>query len=81
MNLVNSNFHTRNNFSENYPQFGHAPLKISPSPVLGWEYLKNIGFNGGQIITIKGKKMVRPAQLPKGSCAGRSIFFPLIVDS
>jgi hypothetical protein len=32
---VTLGFHTRKNFSENYPQFGYAPPKGFASPVLG----------------------------------------------
>jgi hypothetical protein len=35
MALVNVGFHTRNNFSENYPQFGYAASKIFARLVLG----------------------------------------------
>jgi len=34
MVLVNSGFHTQKNFSENYPQFTHAPWKMFTTPVL-----------------------------------------------
>ena len=44
--LVNSGFHTRKNFFESYPQFGHAPSEIFASPVLGRTRLKNVGFKG-----------------------------------
>ena len=53
MGLVDSGFLTRNNFSENYQQFGHARLKTSASPLFGWEYLKNIGFSGRQIFSLR----------------------------
>ena len=35
MALVNSGFHMRKNFFENYPRFWHAPTKIFASRVLG----------------------------------------------
>ena len=34
MVLANSRFHTRNNLSENNPQFGHAPSELFASYVL-----------------------------------------------
>jgi hypothetical protein len=40
-----SGFHTRNNFSENYPQFGHAPSKFH-QPGLGRKPLKGYRFYG-----------------------------------
>jgi hypothetical protein len=49
MALINSGFHIRKNFSENYPQFGHAPQKISTQ-----SYLKKIGFKGRQIVSLPG---------------------------
>ena len=39
MVLVNSGFHMRKNFFENYPPFGHAPSRRFASPVLNWELL------------------------------------------
>lgn len=50
--LVNSSFHTRKDFSENYLQFGHASSKCFASPVLGRKRLKNIGLEGRQIISL-----------------------------
>ena len=35
MALANLGFYTRNNLSENNPQFGHAPLQLFASQVLG----------------------------------------------
>jgi len=44
--LVNSGFHTRNNFTENYSKFGHAPSRTFASPVLGRKFLKEYRFVG-----------------------------------
>jgi len=47
MMLVNSAFRMRNNFSEDYPQFGHALSKSFASPVLGRKSLRNISLKQG----------------------------------
>ena len=52
--LINSGFHTRNNLSENIPQFGHAPSELFASPLLGRKSLKNIGLKGRRIINLPG---------------------------
>lgn len=52
--LVYSGFHMRRDFPENYLQFGHAPSKSLASSVLGRKKLKNIGFDGRQIINLPG---------------------------
>ena len=44
-------FHTRNNFSENYPQFGHTPSKMFAIPVIRRQRLNNIGLKGCQTIS------------------------------
>ena len=44
----------RRDFSENYLQFGHALSKILASPILDRKKLKNIGFEGRQIINLPG---------------------------
>jgi hypothetical protein len=49
MVLVNSGVHTRKYFSENYPLFGYAVLKIFASPILGQKHFKIIVFRGRQI--------------------------------
>jgi len=54
MMLINSGFHTRNNLSENIPQFGHAPSELFASPVLGRKSLKNVGLKGRRIINLPG---------------------------
>jgi hypothetical protein len=41
MMLANSVFHTANNFSENYLQFGHAPSETFASPGLGRKFKEN----------------------------------------
>ena len=41
-------------FSEKYPQFGHAPSARFASTVLVLKSLKNIGFKGSQIISLPG---------------------------
>jgi hypothetical protein len=50
MVLVHSVFHTRKNFPENYPQFGHVPSKIFASPVLCRRISKNIGLKGARLL-------------------------------
>jgi hypothetical protein len=52
--LINSDLHTWMNFSENYPQFGHALSKIFAKPVLRRQSLKDVGFEGHQIISLLG---------------------------
>ena len=52
MVLINSGFHTRNNLSENIPQFGHAPSELFASPILGRKSLENIGLKGRRIIKL-----------------------------
>ena len=52
--LVNSDLHTRMNFSENYPQFWHAISIIFAKLVLGRQRLKNVGFKGHKIISLPG---------------------------
>jgi hypothetical protein len=37
---------TPKNFSENYPQSGHALSESFASPALGWRNVKNIRLNG-----------------------------------
>jgi hypothetical protein len=54
---VNSGFHTRKNFSENFPQFWHTPSKRLASPILGQKSLKNIGSKGRHIISLPGALM------------------------
>jgi hypothetical protein len=54
---VNLGFHTRKNFSENYPQFWHTPSKTLASPILGQKSLKNIGSKGRHIISLPGALM------------------------
>jgi len=44
MELVNSGFHTRKNFSENYPHFNHAPCIMFTSPVLRPKRFKEYRF-------------------------------------
>ena len=51
---VNSDLHTRMNFSKNDPQFGHTISKIFAKPVLGRQSLKNVGFKKQQIISLPG---------------------------
>jgi hypothetical protein len=66
MVLVNSGVHTQKNFSENYPLFGHAVLKVFASPVLGQNHFKNIHFSGHRTtLSARGAKL-----LP---CAGRPV--------
>jgi hypothetical protein len=54
MVLVNLAFHMRQNFPQNYLQFGHANSESSTSTVVGWESLKNIGMKGCQILACPG---------------------------
>jgi hypothetical protein len=54
MVLIKSRFHTRNNLSENILQFGHAPLELFGSPILGRKSLKNIGLKWRRIIRLPG---------------------------
>ena len=42
--MVLEDFHTRNNVSENIPQFGHAPSELFGTPVQGRKSLKNVGL-------------------------------------
>ena len=58
MVLINSGFHTRNNLSENIPQFGQAPSELFASPILGRKSLKNIGWKGRQIMNLLGRPHV-----------------------
>jgi hypothetical protein len=44
MVLVNTGFYTRKNFSENYPQFGHARHQNFASPVNRLKNLKECRF-------------------------------------
>jgi hypothetical protein len=44
----------RKNFSDSYPQFGHAPSKTVAISVLGRKSLKNIGLKARQIISQSG---------------------------
>ena len=48
MALINTSSHTRNNFSEKYLQFGHAPTISFVSHVLGRKIIKNIRLNGAR---------------------------------
>lgn len=50
----NSRSHTRKYFSENFPKFRHATLKMFATTVIGRRSLKGIGFNGRQIISLHG---------------------------
>jgi len=43
---VNSGLHTRKNFSEKYPPFGHASLEISTRSFLGRKKFKEYQFEG-----------------------------------
>jgi len=53
---------TRQNFSENYPRFRHAPSKIFAISVLCRKILKNIGLKGRKIISLHGRhKFLEPA--------------------
>jgi len=52
--LVNSGFHLRRDFSENYLQFGHAPSKRLASSVLGRKKLRRIDLEKRQIINLLG---------------------------
>ena len=52
--LVNTRFHTQNNFSGNYPQFEKAPSKMLASPVLGRKWIMDIGKKGRRIISLTG---------------------------
>jgi hypothetical protein len=52
--LVNSGFLTRNNLSENNPQFGQAPPEFFGSHVLGRKFLKNIGLSGAEFFISPG---------------------------
>jgi hypothetical protein len=49
--MVNSGFHTRRKFSENYLQFEHVPPEVPP--VLG---RKDLG--GAKILACQGKKII-----------------------
>jgi hypothetical protein len=50
---VSLGFHARKNFPECYPKLGHDRPKFSPA-FLNTENLKNIGFEGRQIISLPG---------------------------
>ena len=52
--LVNSSFYMRQNSSQNYPQFGHAPSACCDSPILGRKSLNSTVFNGLRIINLPG---------------------------
>ena len=52
--LVNSGLHKRKNFSENYPQLGHAPLTNVASAMLVQKSLKNAVLKGHQITSLPG---------------------------
>jgi len=49
---VNSGLHTRKNFSDKEPPFGHAPSECSTKPFLGRKNLKNISMKGCHIIRL-----------------------------
>ena len=68
------NFQTRKNFSENYPQFGHAPSKTFVILALGRKCLK-----GRQIIGLPGAPTWHELALDKSSVS--SIFRKSIVPS
>ena len=55
MTLMNSGSHTQNNFSENYPQFGHKLSKEITSSVKDRKFLNNFGFKGIHIINLDGR--------------------------
>ena len=84
MMLINSSFHTRNNLSENIPQFGHAPSELFASLILGRKSIKNIGLKGSELLICPGRPHVlgRPwlcgvgwylftdvSGQPKGNCS------------
>ena len=54
MALVNSCFHTRKKFSENYLQFGHVSCRILANHVLGRKKFKNMGLKWRQTICLPG---------------------------
>ena len=58
MVLINAGFHTRKNFSENYPQFGHTPSKYSPALSYADKNLKNIGLEGSKIFAWPGHQII-----------------------
>lgn len=52
--LVNSGLHTRENFSENYPQLVHASITSVASRMLFQKSLKNTVLKGRQITSLSG---------------------------
>jgi len=63
--LVNSDFRTRKNFSENDTKFGLAPLKMFTSTVKSWKSLKNYILKKRQNISLPGApEFLRPALRP-----------------
>jgi len=54
MVLVNSGLHKRKNFSENYPQMGHASITSVASPMLVQTSLKNTVLKGRQLTNMPG---------------------------
>jgi hypothetical protein len=61
MVLINSDFHTRNNLSENIPQYGRAPSELFASPIFGRKSLKNVSLKGRRIINLPGSPRLGPA--------------------
>ena len=75
MELVNSGFHTRKNFLENYLQFEHVPSKRFASPILGWK-LKELVWRGAKLLTCRRHQLSWAG--PAEECKEHMVWFWIV---
>jgi hypothetical protein len=72
MVLVNSGFHMRETFSENYPHLGHEPPTIFASPVLRRKTLKKYISFKGRLLACSGHQVFNLPGAP--TCLGPALY-------